>query len=124
MKDEDGDVYHVEDASRLSNGDPIWSKTQVLTFPNFFYRDQFMLDSVIIAGLSIDQIDNIYTEERMVLYNQTHPESQLSKSVVDHPLAYIHHVSKHCQTANLTMQQLTILYVHSLAIIICCESFS
>ncbi|XP_065919758.1 demethylmenaquinone methyltransferase-like [Dysidea avara] len=92
--DDDGDVYQVEDASRLSNGDSIWSKTKFLTFPNFFYRDQFMLDSVIIAGLSIDQIDDIYTEERMVLYNQTHPESQLSKSVVDHPLAYIHHVSK------------------------------
>ena len=40
-----------------------------------------MLDNVIIAGLSIDQVNNIYIEERIVLYNQ---ESQLScgKSVV------------------------------------------
>jgi len=92
--DEYGDVYQVNSTSQLSNGDPIWSKTQFLTFPNFFYRDQFISDNIITAGLSIDQAENIYTQERMLLYNQTHPESQLAKSVLDHPLAYVHHVSK------------------------------
>lgn len=92
--DEQGDVYQVDGISQLSNGDPIWSKTQFLTFPNFFYSDQFISNNTTTAGLSIDQVENIYTEERMVLYNRTHPETQLSKSVVDHPLAYIHHVSR------------------------------
>ncbi|XP_065920411.1 ubiquinone/menaquinone biosynthesis C-methyltransferase UbiE-like [Dysidea avara] len=64
-------------------------------------------DEVVVKGkINKNQIDNIYTEERMVLYNQTHPESQLSKSVVDHPLAFISIMyQKHCQTANLTTQQ-------------------
>ena len=42
----------------------MWSKTQILPFPNYFYDDQFITDTTIASGLHIDYVENFCTEER------------------------------------------------------------
>ena len=55
---EQGTVYLVENMHQLMIGQAVWSKTQILPFPNYFYDDQFMIDATKAAGLHIDCMEN------------------------------------------------------------------
>jgi len=92
--DSQGRVYLVNDVSQLANGAPVWSKTSLMTFPNYFYKDEYLMEQTTAAGFRVDQVEDIYTEERRLEYNKAHCNRQISKAVVDHPIAYMHHISK------------------------------
>ena len=93
-KDEQGSVFLVENVYRLVIGQAVWSKTQILPFPNYFYDDQFITDITIASGLHIDHVENFCTEERRIDCNMANPEARISKTVTDNPYALMYHVSK------------------------------
>ena len=96
--DQHGRVYQITDINKLSNGEPIWNKTPIITYPNYYYKDKFLRDQVISAGFCIDEIENIYTEKARLEYNNIHPiGNQISKVITDYPPADILHLSKPTQ---------------------------
>ena len=92
--DQNGQLQRVTDVDKLSNGQAMWSKTQVITFPEYFYDDDFVQQQIKAAGLNIDNIESYYTEERRVAYNNTNPEIKLDKAITDTPLFVMYHLSK------------------------------
>ena len=62
--DDKGEIFKVTNTSQLFHGQPIWRKTEVMTFPNFFYSEQSSIDQFVTSGLYIEKIDNHFTEER------------------------------------------------------------
>jgi len=93
--DQHGRVYQIVDINKLDNGEPVWNKTQIITFPNYYYKDKFVKDQATSAGFCIDKIENIYSEKARLEYNNNQPaENQISKVITDYPLAYIFHLSK------------------------------
>ena len=40
--DHSGKLQRVNDPDKLSNGHAIWSKTQIMTFADYFYDDHFL----------------------------------------------------------------------------------
>ena len=93
-KDEQGSVFLVDNVHQLTIGQAIWSKTQILPFPNYFYDDQFIIDTTIASGLHIDHVENFCTEERRMDYNMANPEVKISKTITENPYALMHHVLK------------------------------
>ena len=65
-----------------------------MMFPNFFYSEQSTVKHIIGAGLSIDGVENHFTEDRRVSYNSKNPCIPLHKDCVDSPLALVYHISK------------------------------
>ena len=94
--DAKGDLFHVKNIKQLKHGQPIWRKTEVMLYPNFFYSDQSSITHVLTAGLHIDRIENYCTEERRVAYNSSKPNIPLSKKYVQNPPALVYHVSRPC----------------------------
>lgn len=92
--DAKGDIFHVKKINQLTHGQPIWRKTEVMLFPNFFYSDQSTIEQILNTGFHIDKIENHYTEEKRVAYNMTNPIIPLSKDYVKYPTALVYHVSK------------------------------
>ena len=92
--DAKGDVFHVKDVNQLTHGQPIWRKTEVMVYPNFFYSDQSSIMQILTAGLHIDKVKNCCTEERRVAYNRKNPSIPLSKKYVQDPPALVYYVSK------------------------------
>ena len=92
--DAKGDIFHVKNINQLSYGQPIWRKTEVMLYPNFFYSDQSSITQILTAGLHIDKIENYCTEDRRVLYNNKKPNIPLSKRYIQDPPALVYHVSK------------------------------
>jgi len=92
--DSQGCVYQVNDVNQLANGAPVWSKTPIITFPNHFYKDEYLMEQTTVAGFCVDQVENIFTEERRLECNKALSNHQISKTVVDHPLVYMYHISK------------------------------
>jgi len=92
--DNQGRVYQVNNINQLANGDPVWTKTPIMTFPNYFYKDEFLTKQTIAAGFCIDRVENIYTEERRLGYNKIHSDREISKAVIDYPLVHMYHISK------------------------------
>ena len=92
--DKNGSLFQVKDVNQLVNGQVLVRKSYITTFPDFYYDDQFIIDQTISAGLSIDRIENVFTEERRIMHNTLNPEVLYSKCVVDHPLFLLHHISK------------------------------
>ena len=92
--DKNGSLFHVKDVSLLINGQTVVHKTAVTTFPDFYYDDQFLVDQTIAAGLHIDQVENVFTEERRIMHNALNPETAYSKEVIDHPEYLLYHLSK------------------------------
>ena len=83
--DQNGHLKQVTDADKLSNGHAIWSKTQIMTFSDYFYDDEFIQQQIRAAGLNIDDVESYYTEERRIAYNSTKPEIELDKAITDTP---------------------------------------
>ena len=65
-----------------------------MTFADYFYDDDFLQQQIKAAGLNIDNIENYYTEERRVAYNNTNPEIKLDKAITDTPPFVMYHLSK------------------------------
>ena len=93
-KDVDGVVFLVENMHQLIIGEAVWSKTQILPFPNYFYNDQFITDITTFAGLHIDYVENFCTEERRIACNIANPEAKISTTITENPYALMYHVSK------------------------------
>ena len=93
-KDEQGSVFLVENMHQLTIGQAVWSKTQILPFPNYYYDDQFITDTTIASGLHIDYVENFCTEERRMFCNMANPEAKISKTITENPYALMYHVSK------------------------------
>ena len=92
--DAEGDIFHVKNVDQLTYGQPIWRKTEVMLYPNFFYSDQSSIMEVLTAGFHIDKVENYCTEDRRVAYNNRKPNIPLSKKYVQDPPALVYHISK------------------------------
>ena len=92
--DDKGDIFHVTDINQLTNGQPIWRKTEVMLFPNFLYSDRSTIEQFLHTGFHIDAIENHYVEEKRLAYNRTNPTISLSSDYVDYPTALVYHVGK------------------------------
>ena len=89
-----GDIFHVKKISQLNYGQPIWRKTEVMIFPNYFYSDKSTVTKILTAGLHIDSVRNYFTEERRIAHNNKKPNILLNKSYTENPMALVYHVSK------------------------------
>ena len=89
-----GDVFHVKKISQLSYGQPIWRKTDIMIFPNYFYSDKSTVTQILTAGLHIDSVHNYFTEERRIAHNNKKPNILLNKNFAENPIALVYHVSK------------------------------
>ena len=89
-----GDIFHVKKISQLSYSQPIWVKTEIMIFPNYFYSDKSTVTQITTAGLHIDSVHNYFTEERRVAHNSKKPTILLTQSYTENPLALVYHVSK------------------------------
>ena len=92
--DKNGSLSLVKDVNQLANGQAILHKTYITTFPDFYYDDRYLVDQIVTAGLCIDQIENVFTEERRIVHNTLNPEIKFSKDITDHPLYLLYHISK------------------------------
>ena len=92
--DQNGQLQRIDDVDKVSNGQAIWSNTQIMTFADYFYDDDYLQQQIKAAGLNIDNIENYYTEERRVVYNNTNPEIELDKAITDTPPFAMYHLSK------------------------------
>ena len=92
--DAKGDIFHVKNVNQLSYGQPIWRKTEVMLYPNFFYSDRSSITQILTTGLHIDKIENHCTEDRRVAYNNKNPTIPLSKKYIEDPPALVYHISK------------------------------
>ena len=92
--DSNGYLQRITDVNTLVDGQAVWSTCQIMTFPAYYYDNQFFLKQIKAAGLELDKIENYYTEERRIAYNNTNPEIELDKSVTDAPPFVMYHLSK------------------------------
>ena len=92
--DKNGSLIQVKDVEQLVIGQAVLTVTHFATFPSFYYDDQFLIDQTTAAGLHIDQIENVFTEERRTRHNTLNPEAKYGKDFIDHPLSLLYHISK------------------------------
>ena len=92
--DENGRLHRITDADKLTNGQAVWSKTEIMVFPGYFYNEQFFQQQIEAAGLKLEKIENYYTEERRIAFNNTNPELKLAKVITDYPIFVMYHLSK------------------------------
>ena len=92
--DEAGKLYRVTNVSQLSHGQTIWNKKQFAIYPDYYYSDHFLKYQIVASGLSIDRIQNIFTEERRMAYNNANPKFKIDKIFVTNPCALMYHLSK------------------------------
>ena len=92
--DKNGSLFQVKDPNQLVNGQAVVLKTFVTTFPDFYYDDQFLIDQTTAAGLRIDQIENVFTEERRLEHNRLNPQAACKKEITEHPYCLLYHISK------------------------------
>lgn len=92
--DKTGNIYRVTNVGQLSNGQTIWNKKELAVFPDYYYSDHFLKYQIMASGLNIDQIQNIFTEERRMAYNNANPKFKIDKIFVTNPCALMYHLSK------------------------------
>jgi len=92
--DETGSLYQVTGNRKPPNGHPVWTKTQIMTFPDYFYTEEFLKDQIKAAGLHIDQIESYCSEERRIAYNEMNLGHQIDKAMTDNPPHFLYHLSK------------------------------
>ena len=80
----------------LANGQAVWTTRQIMTFADYFYDKQFIQQQIESAGLTIDNIENYFTEERRIAYNNSNPKVKLDKTITDTPPLLMYHLSKPC----------------------------
>ena len=56
--DDHGHLQKITNLDKLSNGQPIWAITKIMTFPDYFYDNSFFQRLITAAGLNIDYIVN------------------------------------------------------------------
>ena len=88
-----GNIFHVTNTNQLTDGQPIWRKSEVMTYPNFFYSEK-KITELLNNGFTIDRIENPYTEERQTAHDSSNPLTVLGNDYVIYPIALIYHVSK------------------------------
>ncbi|XP_065888054.1 uncharacterized protein [Dysidea avara] len=89
-----GEVFNVTNINQLSHGQPIWRKTEVMIFPNFFYSEHSTTDQLVTNEFHIDNIENHFVEEKMVIYNGANPTIPMSTDFINYPMDLVYHVSK------------------------------
>ena len=94
--DKNGKLFHVtaQNVNQLEIGQPVWNKTELTMFPNFFYSDRLKIEQLHSAGFHIDQIVSYCTKERRLAYNKEQPAITLSNDFITHPPFIVHYVSK------------------------------
>jgi len=92
--DKDGSIYCVDDIKKLTIGQEVWVRSRFLTFPTYFYDEQYLVDQTIASGLRLDKVENIATEEVRVAHNREYPDATACKSRVEFPTSYMYHLSK------------------------------
>jgi len=92
--DTDGYLFHVEDISLLSHGQPVWYKCDMMIFPNYYYSEESLIKQFHVNGFHVDKIDNNYTEDKRAVYNSTNPPILVSKDYAIYPTSYVYHVTK------------------------------
>ena len=92
--DTKGNIFLVSNTNQLDHGQPLWVKTEVIMFPNFFYSDHSITTYLLTAGFCIDSINNHFTEEKRIAHNNKHHGFVLNKTFVENPLALVYCVSK------------------------------
>ena len=93
---QNGQVERITDINKVTNGQVIWSKCHTLTFADYFYNEQFIQQQVKDAGLYIDKIEDFFTEDRRIAYNNSNSEIKLDKAITDTPPFVLYHLSKPC----------------------------
>jgi len=91
--DAGGNLFIVNSIDQLNNGQAVWNKTEIMTFPNFYYDDQFLKFSTEVSGLKIDNVETFFTEERRLAYNNTF-SAKFDKTVATCPKALMYHLLK------------------------------
>ena len=92
--DQNGRLQRITNIDKMTIGQAIWAKTSIMTFPNYFYTEDFIQQQIKAAGLNIDKIENFYTEERRIAYNNTNAKMKLDKFITDSPPFALYHLSK------------------------------
>jgi len=92
--DASGSLFHVKSIDQLKNGQAVWNKTPIITFPNYYYEDQLLQDYIVGSGLKINKLESYYTEERRLTYNKTFPNTKLDRTVTKYPRALMYHLLK------------------------------
>ena len=92
--DTDGSVFLVNDVKQLTNGQDVWIKFQCLTFPDYFYDEQYLIDQIVASGLHIEKEENYATEEVRVAHNKKYPDFAIARSAIEYPIACMYHLSK------------------------------
>ena len=92
--DKNGQLQRITDVNKMTNGQALWSKTQIMTFPDHFYTEDFIQQQIKAAGLNIDKIENFFTEERRIAYNNTNPEVKFDETITNTPPFALYHLSK------------------------------
>ena len=92
--DNGGNLFHIKNINHVKHGQPMWRKTEVMTFPNYFYSDRSNITHALTAGFHIDSIENYFTEERRVAYNNKKSSIPLSSKHAENPLALVYYLSK------------------------------
>ena len=92
--DKNGRLQRITDINKMTNGQAIWAKTRIMTFPDYFYTEDFIQQQIKAVGLNIDKIENFYTEERRIAYNNTNSKIKFDKTVTETPPFALYHLSK------------------------------
>lgn len=94
----DGRLFKVTDIGQLTDGQNIWIRSAALVTNNYFYSDQYFQDEIKTAGLCIDQMENYFTEERRIAYNNANPHDEIDKEMIERPPFLMYHLSKPLQS--------------------------
>jgi len=92
--DASGNLFLVKSIDQLNNGQAVWNKTQIITFPNYYYDDQLLTDYTVGSGLKVDSLEMYFTEERRLAYNKALLNAKLDQTVTAYPRALIYHLLK------------------------------
>ena len=92
--DQNFSLHRITDADKLIIGQAVWSTCRAMAYPNYYCDEKFIKQQIEAAGLNLDKIENYYTEERRIAYNNTDPEFKLDKTITDTPTFAMYHLSK------------------------------
>ena len=62
--DRNGSLFQVKNMKQLVSGQAVVMKISFATFHDFYDDDEFLMNQTRAAGLQIDKIENVFTEER------------------------------------------------------------
>ena len=89
-----GRLCRVTDIAQLVNGQAVWTKATTMVFPDYFYTADFINEQIKAAGFHLDYIENCFTEENRIRYNNSNPKIKLDKAIIEDPPILLYHLSK------------------------------